>query len=304
MFPTLDVSGVKRKWLDVPYAAASTSQELDIYLPAEGEGPFPVLLRIHGGGFEIGDKRDVNMSPFLEGIERGYGVVSANYRLSGEAVFPAAVQDVKAAVRWVREHGARYHLDSSRICAWGDSAGGYLAVMVALTETVDLFDDPDLGNAEQPAGVLAAVDWFGPIDFSTMDEQRDANGLPPPGPPPGIVPDPGIVLGSRGSATVPQGSPEEKFLGAPLAEVPHLVRAANPMSYLHPGMPPILIQHGRVDPLVPVQQSIEFARAIEQHVGVDRYQLDILEGAGHGGPEFESSANMDRVFAFIDRRLK
>jgi acetyl esterase/lipase len=278
-FHIVDVSHMARKWLDIPYASLSAAQRLDIYLPGEGEGPFPVLLRIHGGGFEMGDKRDVNLPPFLRGVERGYAVVSVNYRLSGEAVFPAAVQDVKAGVRWVRAHGTRYHLDADRIAAWGDSAGGYLAAMVALTGSLDLFDDPHLGNIEQPSGVRAAVDWFGPIDFSTMDEQREANDLP-------------------------QRSPEEKFLGAPLAEVPQLVQAANPTNYVHPGMPPILIQHGDLDPLVPIQQSMEFAKVIRERVGAARYELDILEGAGHGGPEFESSANMDRVFAFLDSHLK
>jgi acetyl esterase/lipase len=290
-----DVSGVSRKLLDIPYAAVSPAERLDLYLPDEGDGPFPVLLRIHGGAFEMGDKRDVQFLPFLRGIERGYAVASVNYRLSGEAVFPAAVQDVKAAVRWLRANATRYGLDPLRIAASGESAGGYLAAMVVVTADVDTFDDASLGNAEYPSGVQAAVDWFGPIDFFTMDEQRDANGLG--------LPDLGPDIGAGPHGSGPPSSPEARFLGAPIAEVPDLVRAANPTTYVHAGMPPVLIQHGRLDPLVPFQQSVEFARAIEEGVGTGRCELDILEGAGHGGPEFETDANMDRVFGFVDRVL-
>lgn len=271
--------GATKQLLDIPYASVSPAQRLDLYLPNEGQGPFPVLMRIHGGAFEMGDKGDANLLPFLRGIERGYAVASVNYRLSGEAVFPAAVQDVKAAIRWLRANAAWYQLDQSRIAACGESAGGYFAAMVAVT-----------------CGVQAAVDWFGPIDFFTMDEQRDANGLG--------LPDLGPGIGAGADYPGSQISPEAKFLGAPIGEVPDLVRAASPATYVHPGMPPILIQHGRLDPLVPFQQSIEFARVIEERVGTGRCELDILEGAGHGGPEFESDANMYRVFGFIDRYLK
>src|SRR5512137_2443883 len=104
--PPADVSHILRKWLDLPYASLSPAQELDIYLPDEGAGPFPVIFYIHGGAFALGDKRNIEVLPYLHGLAHGYAVVSVNYRLSGEAVFPAGLQDVKAAIRWVRAHGA------------------------------------------------------------------------------------------------------------------------------------------------------------------------------------------------------
>jgi len=97
-----NTDNIKRKWLDVAYATKSQAQKLDIYIPDEGEGPFPVILSIHGGAFKSGDKGDGQVIPMLEGIKRGYAVVSINYRLSGEAIFPAQIYDVKAAVRWIR----------------------------------------------------------------------------------------------------------------------------------------------------------------------------------------------------------
>ena len=101
-----------------------------------GDGPFPVILNLHGGGFAIGDKRDIHILSILKGLEHGYAVVSVNYRLSGEAIFPAGIQDVKAAIRWVRANSGQYHLDGNRIAAWGGSSGGNYAAMICLTDHV------------------------------------------------------------------------------------------------------------------------------------------------------------------------
>ena len=99
-FSDTDTTHIRRKWLDRRYASASSAEMLDIYLPDSGHGPFPVILQIHGGAFMEGDKRDGQLSPVLHALGRGYAIVAINYRLSGEAHFPAAIQDVKAALRW------------------------------------------------------------------------------------------------------------------------------------------------------------------------------------------------------------
>jgi len=283
--PEADVSYVSRKWLDIPYADLSPAQALDLYLPETGDGPFPVVLHIHGGAFAIGDKRDVHVGVWLRGLERGYAVASLNYRLSGEAVFPAGLQDVKAAIRWLRAHAGDYGLDAGRIAACGGSSGANYAAMMGVTADADIFDDPRLGNAECPSEVNAVVDWFGPTDFLKMDEQLAENGLGP-------------------SDHSQADSPESRYLGARVTEVPEKVRLASPMTYVHEGMAPILIQHGSADCLVPVQQSLEFARVIEERVGPDRFELDIFEGAGHDDPVFDTPKNLTRVFDFIDRHLK
>ena len=99
---------IKRKWLDIAYASLSPAQKLDIYLPDEGDGPFPVIVSVHGGAFKFGDKADGQLTPMLEGLKRGYAVVSINYRMSGEALFPKNIHDVKAAIRWVRANAKQY----------------------------------------------------------------------------------------------------------------------------------------------------------------------------------------------------
>ncbi|MBN1451526.1 MAG: alpha/beta hydrolase [Anaerolineales bacterium] len=283
--PLADVSHVRRKWLDLPYASLSPTQKLDIYLPDEGDGPFPVILYIHGGGFASEDKRRIHLLPFLKGVERGYAVVGVDYRLSGEAIFPAGIQDVKAAIRWLRANSQQYHLDGNRIAACGGSSGGNYAAMICLTDRVTELDDLSLGNPEYPCNVQAAVDWFGPTDFLKMDEQLAENGYGP---------------GDHGEAD----SPESMYLGAKLADVPLKVVLANPMTYVHEHMPPLLIQHGRLDAMVPVQQSMIFVEKLEKYVSPDRFEFDIIEGAGHADPLFETEENMERVFSFLDKHLK
>ena len=180
--PQADVSSIRRKWLDLPYAFLSPAQRLDLYLPDEGEGPFPVILSIHGGAFMGCDKRDMQILPMLEDLRRGYAVAALNYRLSSEAKFPALVHDVKAAVRWVRAHAAEFDFHPMKIAAWGGSAGGYLSTMLGTSAGVAALEDLRLGNPGQPSNVQAVVDWFGPTNFLKMDEQLAAAGTPvPPG---------------------------------------------------------------------------------------------------------------------------
>ncbi len=264
---------IQRKWLDVPYAHASRAQQLDIYLPNEGRGPFPVIIAVHGGAFAFGDKADGQLNGPFQAIQRGYGIVSINYRMSGEAPFPAAAHDVLDAIRYIRAHAVGYQLDPHRIALWGGSAGGNLVSWAGAA------------SRQPETRVQAVVDWFGPIDFLQMDEQFQASGL---GQPNHSAPD----------------SPESRYLGAALAQVPDRVRAANPASYITPDIPPFLIQHGSLDPMVPTRQSEDFAAAIRRVAGPERVRLDILDGARHGGPQFEAAENIARVLDFLDGMMK
>lgn len=285
LIPSADISKIRRKWLDIPYSNISPAQKLDIYLPEEGVGPFPIIIHIHGGAFAIGDKQDIHLNSWLSGLQRGYAVVSVNYRLSDEAKFPAGLQDLKAAIRWIRANQELYHIDGNRIAACGGSAGGNYAAMLCLTASVTELEDYSLGNPTYPCQIQAAVDWFGPTDFLKMDEQLAEDGY---------------EYGEHDNLE----SPESRYLGAKLSDVPLKVELANPMTYIHEHMPPILIQHGNLDTMVPVQQSIIFVEKLEKHVSPERFEFDIIEGAGHGDPLFETQENMNRVFSFLDKHLK
>lgn len=282
-----DISVIKKKYLDIPYASVSDAQKLDIYLPEEGNGPFPVILSIHGGGFEAGDKRDLQVEPMLNGLERGYAVVSINYRLSGEAIWPAQIYDCKAAVRWIKANSDKYNLDTDNIAAWGGSAGGHLSSMLGTSGDVVKLEDMSLGNPDYSSRIHAVVNWFGPTNFLRMDEQLQESG----------VPDPMIH-------SIP-GAPESRLLGRNITEVPDLVEEADPGTYASPDDPPFFIQHGTEDNLVPYQGSVILARQLGKVLGSDNVYLILFPATGHGnGKAFYTKENIDMIFRFLDKCLK
>jgi acetyl esterase/lipase len=182
------------------YAEKSPDEKLDLYLPAKGSGPAPVVIWIHGGGFIEGDKssmprRDFGSSPPPRGtngisqiqvpnvaalVAKGYTMVSLNYRLGTSFVNGAlpATQDGKAAVRFLRANASKYGLDPNRFAVWGNSAGGYMAAILGSTgDQPTIFDDPTLGNAGISSAVQACVVWFGAED-RLPPERNIANYLP------------------------------------------------------------------------------------------------------------------------------
>ena len=281
-----NTDNIKRKWLDVAYATKSPAQKLDVYLPDEGEGPFPVILSIHGGAFKSGDKGDGQVVPMLEGLKHGYAVVSINYRLSGEAIWPAQIQDVKAAIRWIRANSKQYKLNSEKIAAWGGSAGGHLSAMAGTSGDVKELEDLWQGNADQSSRVQAVVDWFGPTDFLKMDEHAKESKVA--NPQVHSVPD----------------SPESQLIGKNLQDAPDRVKSANPETYISKDDPPFLIQHGLNDPLVPYPQSVNFAKKLEQTLGKGKVIIELIPDTGHGGPAFQTEQNINKVFVFLDKSLK
>jgi acetyl esterase/lipase len=247
-------------------------QTLDLYLPAAGTNS-PVILWIHGGAFRMGDKRGVEA---LDYLRRGYAVASLGYRLSQHAIFPAQIEDCKAAVRWLRAHAREYGLDADHFGAWGASAGGYLVAMLGTTGDVKEFDVG--GNLDQSSRVQCVVDFFGPTDFLQMDAHRLPGGM------------------EHGIAD----SPESQLIGGKLSAHPDRVQRANPITYVSAGDPPFLIVHGDRDPLVPHHQSEVLEQALKQaSVPVTFYTV---AGAGHGG--FKDPAVDRLVGEFFERYLR
>jgi acetyl esterase/lipase len=286
--PPADTSHIKRKFLDIAYAFLSPSQKLDVYLPDEDEGPFPVIMAFHGGAFMGCDKADLQVLPMLEGLKRGYAVVSCNYRMSGEAKFPALVQDAKAAVRWVRANARRYSFDPQRIAAWGGSAGGYLSTMLGTSAGIIGLEDLSLGNPDQPCNVQAVVAWYGPTNFLKMDDHLEASGM---------LPSPGFRHNEP-------NSPESLLMGRTITEIPEKIQVACPGTYIRPNAPPFLLQHGTKDATVPAQQSIEFAEKLREALGDSRVILELIEGAEHADVKFETPENVARVLDFLDGHLE
>ena len=267
---------------DIVYAEVGDRRLLlDLYLPAEGPRRRPVIVWVHGGGWRGGSKGSGGRARPM--LDRGYAIVDVGYRLSGEAIFPAQIQDCKAAVRWVRANAATYGLDPDRIGAWGSSAGGHLVAMLGTTGDVNDFDTE--ANAAQSSAVQAVCDWFGPTDFLQMDTHA--------------------LEGSRLVHDAPD-SPESLLLGGPIQTDPYrsLARKANPITYVSPNDPPFLIMHGDKDMAVPVHQSQLLYEALRK-AGVDA-TLHVVRGAGHGLRDGERDPDqlLETVAGFFDRHLK
>jgi acetyl esterase/lipase len=225
---------------------------LDLYRPAAGADPAPLVVFMHGGGWLRGDRSMVSPSfaswrpgPLARLAADGFAVASVDYRLSGEARFPAQLEDVAAAVDWLTGHAGEYGFDPGRIVLWGESAGAHLAALLGL-------------RLPAPTGVRGVVDWYGPADLTALQEQVGAAGA--------LTDDP---LDTR----------EARLLGAPVATVPELARAASPISHVRAGAPPFLIAHGTADRAVSVRQSEALAAALAE-AGAD-VRFEAVDGADH-----------------------
>lgn len=229
-------------------------QKLDLYLPSQADpsGKRPLLVWVHGGAWLGGNKSN---PPARALVAKGYAVASINYRLSQHAIFPAQIQDCKAAIRYLRANAAKHGYDPNRIGVWGASAGGHLVALLGTTGDVKEFDvGPNPGFSSR---VQAVCDFFGPTDFTKM------SGFP-----------------STMKHDAPD-APEARLIGGPVQENKDKVQRANPITYVTKDDPPFLIVHGDKDPLVPHNQS-EILLAALQKAGVEA-SLYTVAGGGHGG---------------------
>ncbi|WP_436521225.1 alpha/beta hydrolase fold domain-containing protein [Actinoplanes sp. HUAS TT8] len=256
--PTPVTEGDRVAWRDAVVAEVPGFRPLtlDLFRPVAAAGPAPLIIWVHGGAWRFGDNK--RESPQLVAgritervLAAGFALARVTYRLSGEARFPAQLHDVKAAVRWLRRHAAGLALDPARFGVWGESAGGHLASLIALTG-----DDPDpvLSGPDRLRGgsdaVRSAVIWYGPSNLSTMGGSHD---------------DP--------------GSPESLLIGGPVPDRPVEAEAASPVTYVSAEAPPILLAHGRDDRVVPATQSEELHERLAE-LGAP-VTLRLVPGADH-----------------------
>ena len=265
---------------DLVYAQVGERKlPLDLYLP-KSDKPLPVVIWIHGGGWRNGGKG--NAGPARALIEQGYAVVDVEYRLSGEAIFPAQIQDCKAAIRWVRANKQKYNLDADHIGVWGGSAGGHLVALLGTSGDVEEFETDTHSNYS--SRVQAVCDWFGPTDLLQMNEQAI----------------PGSTMDHDAA-----DSPESQLVGGPIQQQPYMALAekANPIEYVSEDDPPFLIVHGDDDKLVSYRQS-ELLQAALTKVGVQS-KLQIEPGAGHGFRDGKTSKQelAQQAAEFFDKHL-
>ena len=195
---------------------------LDLYSPRPGGGPLPLVVFVHGGGWDGGDARHAGTfedfpAQLAALAAQGYVVASVNYRLSQEAHFPAALQDVKAAIRWLRSDATARNIDITRVAVWGAAAGGQLAALTGVTCGVDRFEPPnEFGDNNPPSDcVQAVIDWYGVSDLESLED------------------DSGKPDSSRASFTAQSTTAEGDYLGCEPADcVPGLARLASPLAFI------------------------------------------------------------------------
>lgn len=282
-------------------------QAMDFYLPAATTGPRPVLIWLHGGGWQNGDRHRIpdHISDFAT---RGFAVVSMEYRLSHEAIYPAQIHDVKGGIRWLRANAdhPRLRLDPDRIAVMGSSAGSHLAALAGTTGGVDELEGTTGGNLDHSSRVRAVVDGYGPTDFLQLDEHR----LP------------------GGREFNDADSVASRLVGCAIQTCPDRVQLANPAAFASSDDPPFLIMHGTQDLAVSPHQSRILYEALATECG--EVTLTLVHGEGHSlflrqqlfvrpphdvtvtarkncGPERTSQgppATYDTIEAFLDRHLE
>jgi acetyl esterase/lipase len=248
-----------------------THLQVNIARPKVGEGPFPAIVCIHGGGFRAGSREGYN-GLCLKLAQQGYVAVTVSYRLAPKYQFPAAVHDTKAAVRWLRARAKDYKVDPNRIGTTGGSAGGHLAQFLALTADVPMFEG-DGGHREQSSRVACVVNVYGPSDFTkSYGKSVDAAEVLP------------------------------LFLGGNLETARHRHIVSSPLYWVTPNAAPTLCIHGTEDRYVAHEQAVWL---IDKLKAADvEAELLTLPGAGHGFKGDDAAKSDAALFAFFDKHLK
>lgn len=264
---------------DLAYGGKSQSQKLDLYIPKSDvlktKSGLPLVIWIHGGGWNSGDKIGGPINPLLEA---GFATASINYRLSGEAKWPAQLDDCRSALTYIRAHAKEYGIDTKRMGLWGVSAGGHLVLMLALKgETPDVVSKTSSNAvsktvALKPLDVAAVCDWFGPTDIVRYVQAPKQNQH--------AIDMIHSLIGTQGAAFM-AGCAD----ASPITYVGQLKR-----------VPPLLIMHGRSDMLVSISQSQLLVNRMKAQ-GLNNVRLVSVDG-GHGYPGFELDTMLDVVKFF------
>jgi acetyl esterase/lipase len=282
--PSQDTQG-RKHWRDVAYATPVGFRPLmlDLTLPL-GKGPFPLVVFIHGGAWLSGHPTVSNptyrkLDYVKKMLEAGFAVSCIAYRLSSEGPFPMQLYDCKSAIRFLRNRASTFNIDPARIAVMGDSAGGHLASMVGLTND-DVGLEGQVGDKHGSSAVKAVVNWFGPANLLTMEEQCT-----------------GQELGSKDAPD----SAESRLIGSTLQETPAAAMAASPHTYVSAHAPPFLIQHGDQDRLVSWRQSQDLTDALRE-AGCD-VTFHLIEGADHCFWGVDGAPIVQEVVSFLKSKL-
>jgi acetyl esterase/lipase len=259
------------KYKDVVYATvAGKDLKLDIYMPAGATAP-QLLVWVHGGAWRSGTKEG---APKIF-AEKGFAIASLDFRQSTEARFPAAVHDIKAAIRFLRAKAADYGYRNDRLAIAGSSSGGHLATLVGVTNGHKALEGTIGNHLDQSSEISAIIDYFGATNLMTILSQSTPHGL--------NVRKPALEL----------------LLGALPDSVKTLAQLASPVFHIDKNDPPLLIIHGDQDPQMPINQSHELEGQYKK-LNLDVY-FDVVYGAAHGGDIFFTGEHLQLAITFLQR---
>jgi len=291
--------------VNLQYAEISENDYLNLYIP-DGVEDAPLFVLVHGGGFVTNDNMSRQARLMINYFrDHGYAVASVNYRLAQEALYPAAIKDVKAAVRFLRAHADEYGYDADSIAIWGESAGGYLAAMAAFTDDTEYNDLEFIGQdslGDVSARVDVLVDYYGVYDMSVNDEYWDEIGLPD------FIYDIANSWAMEFMKETGADSIEEAWIGKDIEDMTEEeLNEINPLYYMEKNIElnkelAIWITHGTSDITVPVLQS-ENAYELAVSLGIENVHLELIDGARHADDRCYSDEQLFMVDEFLDEFL-
>ena len=290
--PEIDVSQFRKVKLDLSYANQSPNQILDVWYPDQENGPYPTVILFHGGAFGKGHKRSFYISSMAKPVTQGYAVVSVEYRLYNEAIWPAQLIDAKAAIRYLHAHAKELDLDPERFIVWGNSAGGCVTQLLALTGDNPEMDDLSVGEVAS-SKVHGAIAWYSVNDFVTC-EQFTTDTSP--------IRD----MANAGDKMIPEDakvgdSPLTKVLGYNPLYYPEKAVLNSPIAYVTEDCPPMLLQHGTGDLIVDFHQSLYMYYKVKDICGEDRVEIDLFTGEPHGSAKIKADDNVEHCIDWLDK---
>lgn len=244
---------------------------LDFYAPSEAIENAPLIIWVHGGAWRAGSRTRM---PIGELTKHGYAIASVDYRLSGDAAFPAQVHDIKSAIRYLRANATKFKVDSERFVIAGASAGGHLAALVGVSSGVEELEGTVGAHVDTSSQVHAIVSFYGAANLATILAQSTPHGL---------------------SVRVPA---LQLLLRDPPDKNPELAKLASPVTHVDGKDPPLMLIHGDQDPQMPINQSHELTGAY-QRAG-SKVIFEVVHGGAHGGAGFYEPKMIQKVLQFLD----
>lgn len=296
-----------KTYQNVRYSDATASDYLNLYVP-DTENP-PLLVLVHGGGFVTNDCESRQAQLMYQYFrDQGWACATVNYRLAQEAAFPAAVEDVKCALRYLRANAEAYGYDADRVAIWGESAGGYLAVMAGVTAEDEFNSLPFIGETEPvSARVDAIVDYYGAAILETKEERSAA--FADLGVPAVVTELANLWLKSAMKDFPGLTGCEDAFIGRPLADMGAEERQIfQPLYYIQKNLAPgkgpaALIWHGDADITVPRTQSEALADTIQKVRGDAGLTFELWRNARHADEDFYRDASLERLRLWLEETV-